>query len=130
MRLSSAQKASAMLAYGPTDSPSADQTPRELNADRTALSDAPSDAADAADDDDDDDDDDDEAAECAVGGWTPRDDDDDDDDEEEESAVGGWTPRELRSSDHVVRPAGTGVAAAFAELSPNASNVPNRAHQP
>ena len=99
-----------MLAYGPMDSPSADQTPRELNADRTALSDAPSDAADAADEDDDD--------------------DDDDDDDEEESAVGGWTPREPRSSDHVVRPAGTGVAAAFAELSPNASNVPNRAHQP
>jgi len=101
-------------------SPSADQTPRELNADRTALSDAPSDApsdaADAAAADDDADDVDDV--------------DDDDDDEAAECAFGGWTPRELRSSDHVVRPAGTGVAAAFAELSPIASNVPNRAHQP
>jgi hypothetical protein len=112
-----------MLACCPRASPSADQTPRELNADRTALSDAlsdaPSDAADAAAaaDDDDDEDDDDDA-------------DDADDDEAAECALGGWTPRELRSSDHVVRPAGTGVAAAFAELSPIASNVPNRAHQP
>ena len=109
-----------MLAYCPMASPSADQTPRELNADRTALSDAlsdaPSDAADAAAADDDADDVDDV--------------DDDDDDEAAECAFGGWTPRELRSSDHVVRPAGTGVAAAFAELSPIASNVPNRAHQP
>jgi hypothetical protein len=108
-------------------SPLADQTPRELNADRTALSDAPSDApSDAADaaaaaDDDDDEDDDDDADDDA---------DDADDDEAAECAFGGWTPRELRSSDHVVRPAGTGVAAAFAELSPIASNVPNRAHQP
>jgi hypothetical protein len=114
-----------MLACCPMASPSADQTPRELNADRTALSDAPSDAlsdapsdaADAAAADADDDDDEDDAA-------------DDDDDEAAECAFGGWTPRELRSSDHVVRPAGTGVAAAFAELSPIASNVPNRAHQP
>ena len=109
-----------MLACCPMASPSADQTPRELNADRTALSDAPSDApsdaADAAAADDDADDVDDV--------------DDDDDDEAAECAFGGWTPRELRSSDHVVRPAGTGVAAAFAELSPIASNVPNRAHQP
>ena len=87
-------------------SPSADQTPREPNADRIAPSDAPSDAPSAAADDDNDDDDDDE------------------------SAVGGWTPRAHRSSDHVVTPAGTGVAAALAEVSPNASNLPNRAHQP
>ena len=105
-----------MLACCPMASPSADQTPRELNPDRTALSDAPSDAPSDADD--------------AAAGADDDDDAADDDDEAAECAFGGWTPRELRSSDHVVRPAGTGVAAAFAELSPIASNVPNRAHQP